>query len=472
MSESYGSILELSKVTLLSKVNLLIITDGKNDIQAIADCLRAAEIDFPYDPVDANCQIENLSRQKKYTAILYDYHHSSDLQTDRSLVEKLQWWCHFYPYAPSILITDALGDERAVKLIQTGVSNYILRNKLYQLPSILEKSLFNFVSQQALIEQQQSLIEQQRKQIQQLQTEVQTHTNNEARQQNIIEQQRQQIQQLQTEVQTHTNNKARQQNIIEQQRKQIQQLQTEVQTWIDDENNKQERLNYISHEFTAPVGNIVGFARALREKYFGDLNKKQMEYVCLIVKDGEHLLKLVKNYLDFTKMNADNQTLHFQKLPVEEICQSSLTNLANFLLEEAREKGLNLDLDLQKDLDFCTVDPTRFRQILTNLLSNAIKFTNEGGVTLRVRRNGDLLYFAVIDTGEGISAENMTKLFQSFPRITHRHDSTGLGLALSKQLARLHGGDITVTSQLGKGSCFTLQIPQYQSLGDRQGGSI
>ena len=432
MSESHGLILELSKVTLLNNINLLIVTDGNNNVRAIVNSLYPAEINFTYDLVDADCLIKNLSSPKKYTAILYDCNYSSDLQTDTehcfSLVKKLQWWCHYYPYAPLILIADALKNECATKLNQNGVSACILRNQLYQLPSILEKSLFTFVSQQALIQQQQ----------------------------NLIEQQRQQIQQLRIEVQTNTDNERCQQNLIEQQRQQIQQLQTEVQTWIDGEKNKQEHLAYLSHELRSPVSSMLGFARMLKEQYYGALNDKQMQYINAMVKVGDYMLKLVNNYLDLAKINAEKQTLDFQKLPVEEICQSCLAELS----EKARQKGLNLDLDLEKDLDFCTVDPVRFQQILINLLSNAIKFTDEGGVTLRVRRDGDLLYFAVIDTGEGISAENMNKLFQPFPQITDRYESTGLGLTLSKELARLHGGDITVTSELGKGSCFTLQIPQ------------
>ena len=404
MLESHGSILELSKVTLLNNINLLIVTDGKNNVKAIADSLYPAGINFTYDLVDADCLTKNLSCPKQYTAILYDCNYCSDLQTDTehyfSLVRKLQSWCHYYPYAPLILIVDALKNECAIKLIQNGVSAYILRNQLDRLPSILEKSLFTFVSQRTLIQQQQ--------------------------------------------------------NIIEQQRQQIQQLQTEVQTWIDDEQNKQEHLAYLSHELRSPVSSMLGFARMLKEQYYGALNDKQMQYVNAMVKVGDYMLKLVNNYLDLAKINAEKQTLEFQKLPVEEICQSSLAELS----EKARQKGLNLDLDLEQDLDFCTVDPVRFQQILINLLSNAIKFTDEGGVTLRVRRDRNLLYFAVIDTGEGISAENMNKLFQPFPQITDRYESTGLGLTLSKELARLHGGDITVTSELGKGSCFTLEIPQ------------
>ncbi|MGD1920110.1 MAG: ATP-binding protein [Pleurocapsa sp.] len=107
-------------------------------------------------------------------------------------------------------------------------------------------------------------------------------------------------------------------------------------------------------------------------------------------------------------------------------------------------------------------DSLRLKQVLINLLSNAIKFTDCGSITLRVTLKQGLIYFAVIDTGMGISAKIITKLFKPFPQITSHHESTGLGLALSRKLAQLHGGDITVTSELNKGSCFTLSIPQYQ----------
>ena len=431
MPESYGSILELSKTTLLSNVNLLIITDRESNVRAIAASLRAAEINFTYDVVDADEETQNLWCQKKYTAVLYDRSYCNDDRNAdyRCFVEKVQWWCHFYPNAPLILIADALGDERAVELVQNGVSGYILRNNLDRLPSILEKTLFTFVNQQALIQQQK----------------------------NLIERQRQQIQQQQAEIKTYIDNERCLKNTIEQQQQQIQQQQAEIQTWIDDEKNKQENLAYLIHELRSPVTTILGSAKMLKAQYYGSLNDKQMRYIKGMVEVSEIMKNLVNNYLDIVKINADKQALDVQKLPIEEICQSCLAELS----EQARQKGLSLNLDLENQLDFCTVDFSCFRQILINLLSNAIKFTDEGEITLRVRRDRDLLYFAVIDTGEGISAENINKLFKPFPQISHRYESTGLGLTLSKQLARLHGGDITVTSELGKGSCFTLCIPQH-----------
>ena len=168
----YGSILELSKVTLLKNVSLLIIANSTRDFGEIADPLYAADINFTYDLVTADCLTEKLPQQK-YSAILYDNIHLARQNQNHSLIEKLQWWYHLYPHIPLILITDALGDERAVEVIQSGVSGYVLRDKLHQLPGILEKSLFDFVSKQAVIKQQQNSIEQQQQQIQQLEAEVQ-----------------------------------------------------------------------------------------------------------------------------------------------------------------------------------------------------------------------------------------------------------------------------------------------------------
>jgi signal transduction histidine kinase len=401
MSESYGSILELSKATVPNKVNLLIITDSIDNSQTITAVLSSADIDFTYELVIGDRVTKNLP-QKTYSAILYDYVKFAGHDTNEFLIKKLQWWCQFFSHIPLILITDPLGDRRAVELIQSGVSGYILRNKLHQLPNALEKSLLNFGSSQGIIR--------------------------------------------------------RQQNQIEQQRQQIQQLQDEIQTWIDDEQNKQEHFAYLSHELRSPVSSVLGFARMLKAQYYGDLNSKQMQYVNEMVKVGEYMLELVNNYLDLAKINANKQTLDLQKLPVEEICQSSISKLQ----EKAIEKGLELNLNLENGIDFCIVDPVRIQQILINLLSNAIKFTARGRVTLQVILNGDTLCFSVMDTGEGISADNMTKLFKPFPQISSSYESTGLGLTLSKQLARLHGGDITVTSELGKGSCFTLELPLHQ----------
>jgi signal transduction histidine kinase len=428
MSDNPGSILQTPpKVTALSQVNLLIVTDNPNNIQAIASSLQTADIEFTYDllpsdkpdgilkdtPIrgrrEASALVQaaaikvDLARQQKYSAILYDYAVSNHLDPVDSLIEKIQWWCHLYSHLPFILITEALGDEPAVKLVQSGVDAYILRHNLSQLPDILPKTLFDFVSKQTIITQQEDL--------------------------------------------------------IRQQQATIQQLEAEKQDWLGQQKVKQENISHLNHELRSPIASIVGFARMLKEEYYGPLNTKQSQYASGILSSGEHLLALVKNYLDLVKIDANKQTLEMERLAIGEICQAAVFIVA----EKAQQKELKLNLDLDCQLDFCIADSVRLKQILINLLSNAIKFTEQGSITLEVKLKQDWLNFAVIDTGTGISATNLTKLFKPFPQITNHHESTGLGLTLSRKLAQLHGGDITVTSELGQGSCFTLVIPQDQS---------
>jgi signal transduction histidine kinase len=248
-----------------------------------------------------------------------------------------------------------------------------------------------------------------------------------------------------------------QQQLVEQEQNRVQQLEKEVQSWIADEQNKQEHLAHLNHELRSPISSMLGFAGMLKEQYYGKLNERQMRYVNAMLSVSQYMLDLVNNYLDIAKIDANKQTLELERLAIAEVCQNAL-----FCLEKkAQQKALELNFDLAADLDFCTADSRCLRQILINLLSNAIKFTDNGTVTLRVRQDAEFLYFAVIDTGTGISAENMTKLFQPFPQISNHQESTGLGLALSRKLARLHHGDILATSELGQGSCFTLSIPRF-----------
>ncbi|WP_229640144.1 sensor histidine kinase [Waterburya agarophytonicola] len=384
---------------------------------------------FTYDFRSIDLSLERLS-QKQYSAILYDYFSDTNSKDIHSLREKIQWLCHLYPCIPLILITDPLGDKQAVDMIQLGVDGYILRRNISQLPDILEKTLFNFLSKQAIVTQQEDLIRQQHQKIEQLEREKQSWLK-----------------------QTKTK-----QEYISHQNKRIEQLEQEKQSWLSNEKAKQEHISHLNHELRSPISSIVGFARMLKEQYYGSLNEKQLQYAAGILSSAEHLLALVKNYLDIVKIDAQKQKLELEKLSVGEICQAAMF----IVKEKAQQKGLNFSLDLDKNIDFCTADSLRLKQVLINLLSNAIKFTDRGSITLQVRLKDQFLYFAVIDTGTGISAKNMTKLFKPFPQITSHHESTGLGLTLSRKLAQLHGGDIIVTSELGKGSCFTLSIPQYQ----------
>jgi signal transduction histidine kinase len=223
--------------------------------------------------------------------------------------------------------------------------------------------------------------------------------------------------------------------------------------------NKSEFLSHINHELRTPLTGILGFSRMLVEEIYGPLNDKQKQYMKGIVSSGEHLMALINDFLDISKIEANREELLLERVAVEDVCLSAVS----MLKVRAKEQNLELKLEIGPNVEMCTADQRRLKQILLNLLSNAIKFTEIGSVTLKVEHSNEELIFSVIDTGIGIKPSDQTQLFQPFQQI-HSHLSrkqkgTGLGLALSRKLAQLHGGDLTLTSEVGKGSCFTLNLP-------------
>jgi signal transduction histidine kinase len=222
---------------------------------------------------------------------------------------------------------------------------------------------------------------------------------------------------------------------------------------------RREFFSHMTHELRTPLTGILGFSRLLQDEIYGTLNLKQKQYVNGIATSGEHLLSLVNDFLDLSKIEANREELYLETVAVEDICLAAMA----IVQPRATEGRLTLHLEIDPDVDFCKVDQRRLKQILVNLLSNAIKFTEVGSVTLQVKRDQNLLKLSVIDTGIGINPEDQQKLFQPFQQIhnhlSRKHKGTGLGLLLSRKLAQLHGGDITLNSEKGKGSCFTVHIP-------------
>ena len=222
---------------------------------------------------------------------------------------------------------------------------------------------------------------------------------------------------------------------------------------------KSEFLANMSHELRTPLTGILGFSRLLLEQIFGPLNEKQLQYVTGISSCGEHLLALINDLLDLSKIEAGREELSLESITVEAICHECLS----VVREQASEAGLQLQLDIAPAITSFVADHLRCKQILVNLLSNAVKFTESGSVTLKVEQSAEYTRFLVIDTGIGMSEADASSLFQPFHQLPNRsprkYQGTGLGLALSLKLARLHGGDITIKSEKGRGSCFTLSLP-------------
>ncbi|KOR36252.1 GAF domain-containing protein [Planktothricoides sp. FACHB-1370] len=227
---------------------------------------------------------------------------------------------------------------------------------------------------------------------------------------------------------------------------------------------KTEFLNNMSHELRTPLTGILGFSNVLIQEFFGPLNEKQKQYISSITECGEQLLNLINDLLDISKLEAKEENLHPQALLVEEICGACLS----LIQERVKNEGLELRKEIAPDARFCVGDSRRIKQILFNLLSNAIKFTHAGSVTLKVWQNEDKICFSVIDTGIGIPEAEQALIFEPFHQLdqglSRKYEGTGLGLALSQKLAQMHGGDITLESEVGRGSCFTFWLPLNHDL--------
>ena len=222
---------------------------------------------------------------------------------------------------------------------------------------------------------------------------------------------------------------------------------------------KSEFLATMSHELRTPLNAIMGLSQLLQQKIVGTLNDKQEEYVNYIYSSGEQLLTLINDILDLSKVEAGKEELTLLPLQVEDVCNSVISTVC----DRALEKKLELTTKIYPEADVCIADERRIKQILLNLLTNAIKFTPAGKVSLTVKKVPQGMMFTVSDTGIGIDSSQFPFLFEPFKqldsRLNREYEGTGLGLALTRKLARMHGGDVTVESTLGEGSRFMLFLP-------------
>ena len=221
--------------------------------------------------------------------------------------------------------------------------------------------------------------------------------------------------------------------------------------------HKSEFLANMSHELRTPLNAIIGFSEALREKMFGELNAKQLEYLNDIHDSGRHLLSLINDVLDLSKVEAGRMELDLQSFGAPPALESALA----LVRERAQRKGIALALELDPALGEVRADERKFKQILLNLLSNAIKFTPEGGrIAVDARLNGAGLEVAVSDNGIGIAPQDQATVFEEFRQVGPRAEGTGLGLALTRKFVELHGGSIRLDSAPGRGTTFTFTLPQ------------
>ncbi len=253
---------------------------------------------------------------------------------------------------------------------------------------------------------------------------------------------------------------------------------------------KSEFLANMSHELRTPLNAIIGFSEVLKDGIMGEMSKEQTEYIGDIFDSGHHLLSLINDILDLSKIEAGRMELNLGNVDVPEL----LGNSMSIIREKAMAHHIKLNLDIGDEVETCRMDARRAKQMVYNLLSNAIKFTPDGGsVRIAARRvrgkelgvgskgqpsalapptsqNADFLEISVADTGIGISREDQERLFRPFTQVdsslSRKFEGTGLGLVMVKRLAELHGGAVAVESEEGRGSTFTVWLPYREANGD------
>ena len=224
---------------------------------------------------------------------------------------------------------------------------------------------------------------------------------------------------------------------------------------------KSEFLANMSHELRTPLNGIIGFTEFLVDEKPGPLNAKQREYLRDVLNSARHLLQLINDVLDLAKVEAGKMEVHPEVFPV----RKAVDEVTAVIKGIAHKKRITVGVEIGEELDAVLLDQHKFKQVLYNLLSNAVKFTDDGGkVEIRASRlDLDRLEIRVSDSGIGIKVEDLNRLFTEFEQLdagtARRFEGTGLGLALTKKIVEFQAGNISVESEPGKGSTFTVVLP-------------
>jgi signal transduction histidine kinase len=223
--------------------------------------------------------------------------------------------------------------------------------------------------------------------------------------------------------------------------------------------HKSQFLANMSHELRTPLNAILGYTELMADGAYGEPSEKMLGILKRLESNGKHLLGLINDVLDLSKIEAGQLVLELSDYSVQDIAQTVRSTLEPL----ATDKKLAFKLELARELPPGHGDGRRLTQVLINLVGNAIKFTDAGEVAIKAEANNGLFYVSVRDTGPGISAADQAKLFQEFQQannaITRKKGGTGLGLAISKRIIEMHGGKIWVESQVGQGSTFAYTLP-------------
>jgi signal transduction histidine kinase len=394
-------------------LQLLLVDDDEVDRMTICRALNRAEIAVQVTEVTHAKQAIERLRNEPYDCVFLDYRLPE--QDGLSLIRQLRAEGVVIP----LVVLTGQGDEQiAVDLMKAGASDYLVKTLVSpdRLSLLLRNALRVYAAEQR-----------------------------EAR--------------VQEELRQTNSLLTRQNEELENQRRYIEDQNLKL---LEAYRVKSEFLATMSHELRTPLNAILGFSQILESQSKGSLNPRQVEMVNRILTNGKNLLNLVNDILDLSKLEAQRLTLAPAPIDLHRLIQATLSDLHSL----ANGKALTLESSLNLTDPVVMNDEHRLRQVLTNLVSNAIKFSDRGFVRVTVRDTAsDHIVLAVEDTGIGIAADQLPHIFEAFRQvdqsIRRRRPGTGLGLAIVHSLVTIMGGTITVASQPGQGSTFSIHLPRH-----------
>lgn len=404
------------------KLRILVVDDDEVDRIGVRRALTKAGFEMELSEVgDGKGAIALLNNDTSYDCVFLDYRLPDQdglslLQTLRSNNIKV----------PVVVLTGQGDDQIAVELMKAGASDYLSKSRLSS--EILAQILRNAIRVHRA-EMQVALANQQLRESNSL----------------LI----------------------RKNQELEAQRRHIELQNLKL---IEASRLKSQFLATMSHELRTPMNAIIGFSQLLLRPKCGELTYKQQDMIQRILNNGKHLLMLLNEVLDFSKLEAGRLDLKPEIFDLSKLVNATVQEMRS--LAEEKNLSLLIQIELQNLVVFN--DPTRIRQILTNLLSNAIKFTESGGIAVELKELPEnQVEIAVCDTGIGIAPADLENIFEAFRQVdqttTRKYPGTGLGLPIIKALLQMMGGNITVESQLAQGSVFRIQLPRQISSSIQQG---
>lgn len=393
-------------------LRVLIVDDDEIDRMAVRRALRKAGITTELLEAITCAEALSFLKDNPFDCVFLDYRLPD--QDGLSLVQDVR---QMGSRVPLVVLTGQGDEQIAVDLMKAGATDYLAKSRVT--PERLEQVLRNAIRVYRA-EMQVAITNQQLRES----NELLTRKNQE------LELQRQQIQ--------------------------LQNLKL-----LEASRLKSQFLATMSHELRTPLNAIIGFSQLLLRRSQGLLTSQQVDMVQRILNNGKHLLELLNDILDLSKIEAGRLELKLETFNLQQVLNTTVEELRSL----AEEKHLPIELKFNLDTPEIYNDPNRLRQVLVNLLSNAIKFTEKGGVWIEVNSvDAEQLEIVVCDTGIGIAPTELEHIFEAFRQIdqttTRRHSGTGLGLAITNSLIQMMQGHISVESTLGEGSAFRVKLPR------------